>query len=76
LGGALFINLRKVFVNLVEVNGKDYSSFLHARKEKRYSMKKILSKAHKIERQLTKTLKTTANTKYNPVETASNHGYI
>jgi hypothetical protein len=56
LGAAMFINLRKDFPKLMELNGKDYSQFMRSRKDG-YSMRKVLAKARNIQKQMAQTVK-------------------
>jgi hypothetical protein len=57
LGAALFINLQPHFPNLVELNGKNYLAFLHRPSDRRHQMKKILSQAHQLQKQMMKTIR-------------------
>ena len=50
LGGAMFINLSKVFVSLEDLNGKNYLSFMVNRKGRGVPMKKVLKKVNNIEK--------------------------
>lgn len=49
-GSGLFINLKPIFPQLVELNGKDFSQIIGKRKMEKHSMNKILKRAHKLER--------------------------
>ena len=50
LGGAMFIQLSKLFTSLVDLNGKNFMPFMVNRKGKGVPMKKVLKKANNIEK--------------------------
>lgn len=55
-GSAMFINLRKVFPGLVDLNSKSYQRLLNGKKGKDCSMRKILDRARVIQKELKKTV--------------------
>ena len=62
----MFIHLKKIFPQLIELNGRNYAHLL-LNKKRGYPMKKILAETHKIQKQLVKTVKTSGKTHNNQI---------
>lgn len=57
LGASLFVNLKKVFANLQELNDRNYLFLLQKRKVKDHTMSALLTRSHAIQNQIYKIVK-------------------
>ena len=54
----MFINLKNIFGQLIELNGKNYAHLLFNKKQKPISMGKILADTKMMHKKMLKTVKT------------------
>lgn len=55
LGSCLFLNLVKHFPQLIELNGRNYHDVIHPKQP--HSLKRLLAKAHRIQKDMQRTVK-------------------